>query len=258
MQSQITSIWGELEMKRKIITIDEEKCNGCELCVSACHEGALQMVDGKAKLVSESYCDGLGDCLPECPTGAIKIEEREADAFDKKAVEARMAEMKKQKEEAKNEEPATLPCGCPSTHSQVFDRKKTEAPKTPIQQERTLSELNQWPCQIKLVSPQAPYFNGADLLIAADCTAFANANVHSDYMKNKITLIGCPKLDMVDYSEKLAEILTYNDIKSISVLRMSVPCCGGMTEMVKQALIKSEKMIPWNVTVISTNGEVIS
>lgn len=247
-------------MKRNIITIDEDKCNGCELCVSACHEGALQMVDGKAKLVSESYCDGLGDCLPECPTGAIKIVKKEADAFDKVAVEARMAEMETEKETKVKHEAhgEAAPCGCPSTHTKTFDRGPVKVRKTQVQHEETLSELNQWPCQIKLVSPSAPYFNGADLLIAADCTAFANANVHQDYMKNKITIIGCPKLDMIDYSEKLAEILTINDIKSVSVLRMSVPCCGGIVEAVKQALIKSEKMIPWSVTTLAPDGQVLS
>jgi len=245
-------------MKRKIITINEDLCNGCELCVSACHEGALQMVDGKAKLVSESYCDGLGDCLPECPTGAIKIVEKEAEAFDKEAVEKRMAEMKAKKEAEAPKQEATLPCGCPSTHAQSFDRKKTVKKQAPVEYEETISELNQWPVQIKLIAPNAPFLQGADLLVAADCTAFANANVHSQFMKDKITLIGCPKLDSEDYSEKLSQILISNDIKSVSVLRMSVPCCGGIVEAVKQAIIKSEKMIPWSITVLSTNGEIVS
>jgi len=245
-------------MKRNIITIDEEKCNGCELCVSACHEGALQMVDGKAKLVSESYCDGLGDCLPECPTGAIKIVEKEADAFDKEAVEIRMAQMKEVKDTKAMQKAAEAPCGCPSTHSKTFDRKPEAEKQEPVEYEDTLSELNQWPCQIKLVSPIAEFFQDADLLVAADCTAFANANVHSKFMKDKITIIGCPKLDMVDYSEKLSEILIHNNIKSLSVLRMSVPCCGGIVEAVKQAIVKSEKMIPWNITVLSPSGEIVS
>lgn len=233
-------------MKRKIITIDEDKCNGCGLCVNACHEGALQLIDGKAKLVSESYCDGLGDCLPECPTGAIKIEERSAEAFDKEAVDKNMAQKKAEQE--------PIACGCPSTQAQTFDRR----PSRPVaQQEESISELRQWPCQIKLAPVNAPYFNGARLLIAADCTAFANANVHSQFMKNKITLIGCPKLDAGDYSDKLTEIIKNNDIKSVDVLRMTVPCCGGMENVVKQALINSNKMIPWGVTVIDTNGEII-
>jgi len=234
-------------MKRKIISINEEKCNGCGLCVNACHEGALQLIDGKARLVSESYCDGLGDCLPECPTGAITIEERDAQAFDKAAVKKRMAD-----KEATDE---TLACGCPSTHACTFDRQAAATPSVPS--ERRVSELRQWPCQIKLVPVNAPYFNGAKLLIAADCCAFANANVHSDFMKNKITLIGCPKLDGVDYSQKLTEIIKNNDIKSIDVLRMSVPCCGGLENAVKKALIGSGKMIPWRVTVIDTNGEIL-
>lgn len=235
-------------MKRKIISINEEKCNGCGLCVDACHEGALQMVNGKAKLVSESYCDGLGDCLPECPTGAIMIEEREAEAFNKEAVEKHMAQ--------RNAAQEPLACGCPSTHAKTFDRPVPIAP-VPAQPSERLSELRQWPCQIKLVPVNAPYFDGAKLLIAADCTAFANANVHSQFMKNKITLIGCPKLDAVDYTEKLTEIIKNNDIKSVDVLRMSVPCCGGMEYAVKQALIKSGKMIPWSVTVIDTDGQII-
>lgn len=232
-------------MKRKIIHIDEEKCNGCGLCVDACHEGALQLVNGKAKLVSESYCDGLGDCLPKCPTGAITIEEREAEAFDKEAVERHMAAEKAE------EMPA---CGCPSTHAQTFNR----APAQPAAQApQAVSELRQWPCQLKLVPVNAPYFDGARLLIAADCTAFARAGVHAEFMKNKITLIGCPKLDAVDYTEKLTAIIAGNDIKSVDVLRMSVPCCGGMENAVKNALIATGKMMPWSVTVIDTDGEIL-
>lgn len=252
-------------MKRNIIKIDEEKCNGCGVCVTACHEGALKIIDGKAKLVSESYCDGLGNCLPECPTGAITIEEREAAAFDEKAVEKAMKQhhgggcpsswaQTFERPEKTAERSGTLACGCPSSHAQAFDRESEPlkaAPRT-----ENISELRQWPCQIKLVPVNAPYFDGAKLLIAADCTAFANANVHG-FMKGKITLIGCPKLDMVDYSEKLTEIIANNDIKSVDVLRMSVPCCGGIEHAVKQALMASGKMIPWGVTVISTNGEIL-
>jgi len=230
-------------MKRKIISIDQEKCNGCELCVQACHEGALAMVNGKAQLISESYCDGLGDCLPECPTGAIKIEEREAAEFDKEAVEKNMAARKQ----------AHAGGGCPSSRAAVLER----TPQAAAPKEEVVSELGQWPCQIKLVPVNAPYFQGAKLLIAADCTAFACANVHSRFMRGKITLIGCPKLDMVDYSDKLTEIIKNNDIKSVEVLRMSVPCCGGIEYAVKQALQSSGKMIPWQVTVIAPNGEIV-
>lgn len=237
-------------MKRNIIEIDQEKCNGCGICVEACHEGAIQMIDGKAQLVTESYCDGLGDCLPECPTGAITMQYREAPAYDEEAVKENMKKMKEQK--------AHQGCsggGCPGSQSKTLKQEEKKQPvEAPV---RNQSELMQWPVQIKLVPINAPYFDGAKLLIAADCTAFASANIHSDYMKGKITLIGCPKLDMEDYSIKLAEIIRNNDIKSISVLRMTVPCCGGMVQMVKKAIIDSGKMLPWNVTVIAPNGEVV-
>lgn len=235
-------------MKRKIITIDEAKCNGCGLCVDACHEGALQMINGKAKLVSESYCDGLGDCLPECPTGAITIEEREAAPYDEEAV-AKHIEAKK----ASAAPP--LACGCPGSAARSLVKEKTAAaPTRPVQME---SELRQWPCQIKLVPVNAPYFDNAHLLVAADCTAYAYAGIHQDFMGNKITIIGCPKLDEVDYTEKLTEILKNHEIKSVTVLRMEVPCCGGIVHAVKNALINSGKMIPWNVVTISTDGNVL-
>ena len=230
-------------MKRNIIHIDEEKCNGCGLCVGACHEGALQMIDGKAKLVSESYCDGLGDCLPECPTGAITIEEREAAAFDKEAVERHMAQ----------KAALPTPCGCPSTKARAFERKTDDAA---VPETQAVSELAQWPCQIQLVPVNAPYFDGAKLLIAADCTAFANAQVHNRFMRGKVTLIGCPKLDHADYAAKLTEIIKHNDIKSVHVLRMSVPCCGGLEIAVRQALAASGKLIPWGITVIGTDGSI--
>ena len=233
-------------MKRNIINIDEEKCNGCGLCVNACHEGALQMVDGKARLISDSYCDGLGACLPECPTGAITIEEREAAGFDEEAVKKHLDNKQK---------PHHGGGGCPSSRAITMERPAQAVPAAATPQ--AISELRQWPCQIKLVPPNAPYFDGAKLLIAADCTAYAYAGVHEKFMKGKITLIGCPKLDMTDYSEKLTEILSYNDIRSVEVLRMSVPCCGGIEYAVKQALINSGKMIPWHVTVISPNGEIV-
>ncbi|SHK30521.1 4Fe-4S binding protein [Paramaledivibacter caminithermalis] len=232
-------------MKRNIISIDEKKCVGCGLCVNACHQGALKLIDGKAKLVSESYCDGLGMCLPKCPTGALKIVEKEVKEFDSD----------RKGEEMNTKKSDTLACGCPSTNAKELKRNNVVERKHDVNEVQ--SELRQWPCQIKLVPVNAPYFNSARLLIAADCTAFANANVHSKFMKNKITLIGCPKLDSVDYSEKLTEIIKNNDIKSIDVLRMSVPCCGGIENAVKQALINSGKMIPWRVIVISPDGEIL-
>jgi len=247
-------------MKRNIISIDEDKCNGCGICVTACHEGAIQMVDGIAKLMTESYCDGLGDCLPECPTGAIAMENREAPEYDEAAVKANMAKAAQVQAEEKADagcEDSDLPCGCPGSHSRSLGKK--EAPMQQVQQAapEAKSELSQWPVQIKLVPVNAPYFDNAKLLIAADCVGFAYANMHKDFIKGKITLIGCPKLDMIDYSEKLTEIIRQNEIKSVSVLRMSVPCCGGLTHMVKQAIINSGKMVPWEVTIVSPDGEII-
>lgn len=200
-------------MIRKIIRIDNEKCNGCGICATACHEGAIGMTGGKAKLLREDYCDGLGDCLPACPTGAITFEEREALAYDETAVKRA--------------------------------REKTSA-------------LSQWPVQIKLVAPNASYFAGADLLVAADCTAYAYGNFHNDFIRNKVCIIGCPKLDMVDYSEKLTAILANNDIKSVTVVRMEVPCCGGIENAVKNALQNSGKFIPWQVITISTDGTILN
>lgn len=234
-------------MKRDIIKIDEEKCNGCGICVNACAEGALQLIDGKAKLVSESYCDGLGACLPNCPMDAISIETRESDPFDEEAVKEYMA--------SKKEAKPTSPCfTCPSLSAKTLKKEEpTSCSTAPV---HLGSELGQWPCQIKLVPTNAPYFKGANLLVAADCTAFAYANIHKEFMEDKITLIGCPKLDSGDYSEKLSEIIKNNDIKSISVLKMEVPCCGGLTYAVKNALIKSGKMIPWQITTITVDGEI--
>ncbi len=238
-------------MKRKIVTIDEAKCNGCGLCVSACHEGALQLIDGKARLISESYCDGLGACLPECPVDAIRIEEREAAAFDEVAVQQRM-------QGAPNVHPP-LSGGCPGTMARTLARQTTPVPaETPVQAAaKPASQLRQWPCQIKLVPVNAPYFKGAHLLVAADCTAFAYADLHQEFMRNKVTLIGCPKLDDVDYAEKLTAILEANEIKSVTVIRMEVPCCGGLENAVKRALQASGKMIPWQVVTISIDGNVI-
>ena len=242
-------------MLRNIISIDKEKCNGCGLCVSACHEGALQLIDGKATLISDSYCDGLGACLPECPTGAIQISKREAELYDEQAVEA-----KNMKEMLDSKQPEKLACGCPGTHSRIIEKnpdqennQKITNPQIPQMQ----SQLGQWPCQIKLVPPNAPCFDKANLLVAADCTAYAYANFHNDFMKNKITIIGCPKLDNTEYANKLTDILKSNEIKSITVVKMEVPCCGGIEYAVKQALMGSGKMIPWHVVTISTDGEIL-
>lgn len=231
-------------MIRKIIKIDKEKCNGCGACASACHEGAIEMVDGKAKLTREDYCDGLGDCLPACPTGAITFEEREAPAYDEVAVLA-----SKQKKEQK-----TLACGCPGTQARQITRESCDY-SVPTQ--AISSELMQWPVQIKLLPSRAPYFEGANLLIAADCTAYAYGNFHNEFIRNHITLIGCPKLDEGDYTEKLTEIIKNNNIKSVTVVRMEVPCCGGIEHAAKRALQASGKFIPWRVVIISTNGKIL-
>ncbi len=227
-------------MIRKIITIDEDTCNGCGLCAEACHEGAIGMVDGKAQLLREDYCDGLGDCLPACPMNAISFEEREAPAYDEAAVLA-----------AKKAKEAPLPCGCPGSQCKTLEQK------APAETPKQFSRLRQWPVQIKLAPVNAPYFDGADLLIAADCTAYAYGNFHNDFIKNRITLIGCPKLDGVDYTEKLTAILANNDIKSLTIVRMEVPCCGGIEFAAKQALQQSGKFIPWQVVTISTDGRIL-
>lgn len=232
-------------MKRRIINIDEEKCNGCGACAQACHEGAIGMVNGKAKLLRDDYCDGLGDCLPTCPTGAITFVEREAAEYDEKAV----------LENKRKKLAAAMPHGCPGHQLRRFERAE-EANDEANTEHRSVSRLGQWPCQIKLVPVNAPYFNGAKLLIAADCTAYAYANMHEDFMKGKITLIGCPKLDDTDYSEKLTEIIATNDIKSVTVVRMEVPCCGGLEAAAKKALQVSGKFIPWQVVTLSLDGKI--
>ena len=236
-------------MVRKVIKIDEDKCIGCGLCTNACHEGAIKLENGKAKLIRDDYCDGLGNCLPVCPTNAISFEEREAAAYDKEAVKAHKAQMSAKED---------LPCGCPGSHSRSLDNASSPAPE--VRREETYnmeSKLNQWPVQIKLVPVNAPYFDNANLLIAADCTAFAYADFHNKFMKNKITLIGCPKLDEGDYSDKLTEIIKNNNIKSVQVLRMEVPCCGGIENAVKTALQNSGKMIPWGITTLSVDGHIL-
>ncbi|HBE9249547.1 4Fe-4S binding protein [Clostridioides difficile] len=237
-------------MMRKIIKIDEGKCNGCGLCVEACHEEAIGMVNGKAKLLRDDYCDGLGDCLPTCPTNAISFEYREAAEYDEAAVKANM--------EAKKAQKKTLACGCPGSQSKSINREVSNS--TSISNdivEPKGSQLNQWPVQIKLVPTNASYLKNASLLIAADCTSYAYGNFHNKFMKNKVTLIGCPKLDEVDYAEKLTEILKENDIKNIVVTRMEVPCCGGIVNAVKTALQNSGKMIPWQIVTISVDGKIV-
>ncbi|HOE36998.1 MAG TPA: 4Fe-4S binding protein [Kiritimatiellia bacterium] len=243
-------------MKRKIVEINEDLCNGCGLCVSACHEGAIQMVAGKARLVSDAYCDGLGDCLPACPTGAIQITEREAAPFDAAAVAARQAAGQPAAKPADSALPP-LPCGCPGQMAKTIERKPTPPATVPAADAPAASELTNWPVQIKLVNVRAPYLQNAALLVAADCTAFAYPDIHRRFMRNKVTLIGCPKLDEGDYAEKLTAILQANDIKSVTVLRMEVPCCGGITQAVTRALQASGKMIPWQVVTVATDGTLL-
>ena len=211
-------------MIRKIIRIDKDKCNGCGVCADACHEGAIDIINGKAELVREHFCDGLGDCLPECPTGAISFEEREAPAYDEEAVK--------------------------EAQKKLFVKNQTISAYS-------VPKLQNWPVQIKLAPVNAPYFNGAKLLIAADCTAYAYASFHQDFIRNKVTLIGCPKLDQVDYSEKLTEIIQNNNIQSVTIVRMEVPCCGGLEMAAKKALQSSGKFIPWQVVTISIDGKIL-
>ena len=235
-------------MVRRIIEIDRDKCNGCGACAEACHEGAIAMVDGKAQLMRDDYCDGLGDCLPTCPTGAITFVEREAAAYDEQAVmENKQRKMRK--------EGMTLPCGCPGSQSRNIQRETAPAVEAPRAEQA--SRLSQWPVQIKLVPVNAPYFDGARLLIAADCTAYAYAAFHERFIKGHITLVGCPKLDSVDYAEKLTEIIRENNIRSVTVVRMEVPCCGGLELAAKKALQQSGKFIPWQVVTVTVDGRLV-
>lgn len=278
-------------MIRKIIKIDEEKCNGCGICATACHEGAIDIVDGKAKLVREHYCDGLGDCLPACPTGAITFEEREAPAYDDSAVKESQEEHKKtamnmsideimQIEDenerrklmiAKTKEAGdtnqTMHRGCPGSRMRQLKNSSVNSGACPSSnqdfqntqfQAKPVSQLAQWPCQIKLVPTKAPFFEGAKLLIAADCSAYAYANMHAEFMRGKTTIIGCPKLDDIDYSNKLTEIISNNDIREVTIVRMEVPCCGGLELAAKKALQASGKFIPWQVVTISIDGKILN
>lgn len=234
-------------MIRKIIQIDESKCNGCGACANACHEGAIGIVDGKAKLLRDDYCDGLGDCLPTCPTEAIRFIEREAAAYDEAAVKA-----------AQQKKADSLPCGCPGSKAKEIHPKQTIDIDSAYSASNIRSQLTQWPVQIKLAPVNAPYFQNANLLIAADCTAYAYGDFHNKFIRNRITLIGCPKLDSIDYTEKLTGIIRNNDIKSVTIVRMEVPCCSGLEHAAKAALQASGKFIPWQVVILSTDGSIIN
>lgn len=247
-------------MIRQVIRIDEAKCNGCGICVDACHEGAIQIIDGKAKLVRDDFCDGLGDCLPACPQGAITFEQREAAAYDQAAVER----SKQEGRQAMEQHAAHVrEGGCPGSAMRSFDRSGEDAAVAQADASAVgtpspaPSQLQNWPVQIKLAPTSAPYFQGANLLIAADCCAYSYGTFHADFIRNKVCLIGCPKLDSVDYTEKLAEIITNNDIKSVTITRMEVPCCGGLERMATEALRTSGKFIPWQVVTFSLDGRIL-
>lgn len=256
-------------MIRTVINIDEEKCTGCGLCVNACHEGAIALVDGKARLMRDDFCDGLGDCLPACPADAITFTKREAAAYDPVAV----ANAKKEKSMT-NQTSASEPVfaeqhtGCPGSRMRTIEHRAAEpaafdgsvaeaAAEAPVATVTAESQLENWPVQIKLAPTRAPYFDGANLLIAADCCSYAYGNFHHDFIRNRTVVIGCPKLDGTDYSEKLAEIIATNDIKSVTITRMEVPCCGGLEQMAKRALQTSGKFIPWQVVTFSLDGRIL-
>ena len=245
-------------MIRRIVEINEELCNGCGACANACHESAIAMIDGKAKLIKDDYCDGLGDCLPACPTNAINIVEREANAYDEVAVKARM-----EQKDGNKEEKSCSTHMCPGSMARALkandgtdQNNGTVEPQYESAKAVSASRLMQWPVQIKLLPVNAPYFENANLLIAADCTAYAYANFHEDFIKNHITVVGCPKLDDGDYSEKLTAIITNNNIKSVKIVRMEVPCCGGLEHAAITALKNCGKMIPWQVVTISCDGKI--
>ena len=239
-------------MIRRIIHIDEAKCNGCGACAEACHEGAIEMIDGKARLMREDYCDGLGDCLPNCPTGAITFEAREAPAYNAAAVEAAKRD-RQTSGGCPGSRPRVMPApasGCPGSRARAMAAPDAAAPAAP-------SQLRQWPVQIKLVPVNAPWFDGANLLVAADCTAYAYGNFHADFIRNHVVLVGCPKLDSVNYAEKLEQIIAGNNIKSLTIVRMEVPCCGGLEYAAKTALQNSGKFIPWRVVTLSVDGRIL-
>ena len=259
----------DVKMIRRIIQIDREKCNGCGACAETCHEGAIAMVDGKAELMRDDYCDGLGDCLPNCPVDAIHFVEREAAAYDAEAVKQNM--LKKQQEEAAKQNAGEGPKapvklfagGCPGTRMRMMNREESMQNAESEEEGRETAKsvnksmLSQWPVQIKLAPVNAPYFDGAKLLVAADCSAYAYGDFHNRFIKGHVTLIGCPKLDNVDYSEKLTEIIKNNNIKSVTIVRMEVPCCGGLELAAKKALQESGKFIPWQVVTLSLDGQIL-
>lgn len=243
-------------MIRRIIEIDQEKCNGCGACAEACHEGAIGMIDGKATLLRDDYCDGLGDCLPTCPTGAIAFVEREAAEYDEAAVQENMKKREQAKKQMSN---AHHGGGCPGSKIREMNRRNgNEEAKAATQNAPVMeSQLRQWPVQIKLVPIKAPFFDGSHLLIAADCTAYAYANFHQDFIRGKVTVVGCPKLDAVDYSEKLQAIISQNDIKQVTIVRMEVPCCGGLEQDAITAMKNSRKFLPWQVVTIGIDGTIL-
>jgi ferredoxin len=240
---------------RKIIEIDEERCDGCGQCVISCAEGAIQIIDGKAKLVSENYCDGLGACLGECPQGALRIVERTAEEFDPEAVERHLEAT--QKREAETKVIATMPCGCPSNELRTFEISCENA-NQPVSQSASVSALSHWPVQIRLVPANAPFLKGADLLVAADCTPVAYSNFHRDFIRGRVVLLGCPKFDdKAEYVKKFAEIFRTAKIKSVAVVEMEVPCCSALPAIVRKGMENSGESVPIEEVVISSRGEIV-